>query len=172
VISDPDWDVTEMVDRWMAGESPLKLSRAYKVPESEIRRHLKKQMTHQMQDMRRLRGGPRKSQPSEDDPPKSREWMDQAKCVGYRNHENKFFTEMDVREQKEVCTGVQARQKGRPRRVLGMECPVKAECLEYGIMGPTLARPQVRNPLGEVYGGEHPRVVWQLQKEKKKEGAK
>jgi hypothetical protein len=58
VISDPDWDVTEMVDRWMAGESPLKLSRAYGVPESEIRHHLKRLVTHQMEDMRRLRPPP------------------------------------------------------------------------------------------------------------------
>jgi hypothetical protein len=166
VITDPDWDVTEMVDRWMAGESPLKLSRAYGVPESEIRRHLKKQMTHQMQDMRRLRGGPRKSQPSED-LPKPKVWKSQAKCFMYRNNKGVFFTEMDIREQKEVCTGIQARQKGRPRRVIGMECPVRKECFEFGVMGPPLVR-----PLEEVYGGEHPRVIWDLQKEKKKEGAK
>jgi hypothetical protein len=169
VISDPDLDTTEMVDRWMAGESPLKLARAYNVPESEIRRHLKRLVTHQMEDMRRLRI-PRKSQPP--DPPRPKGWKGRAKCFKYRNDAGVFFTEMTIGEQKEVCTGVQARQKGRPRRVIGMECPVKAECLEYGIMGPTLARPQVRNPLGEVYGGEHPRVVWQLQKERKKEGAK
>jgi hypothetical protein len=168
MITDPNWDVTEMVDRWMAGESPLKLARAYEVPEPEIRHHLNRLVTHRMQDIRRLRGGPRRSQPLGDDPPKSREWMDQAKCIGWRNHENKFFTEMTIPEQKEVCTGVQARQKGRPRRVLGIECPVQAECLEYGIAGPILARPQVKNPLGEVYGAQHPRVVWQLQKEKKK----
>jgi hypothetical protein len=144
----------------------LKLARAYEVPEPEIRHHLNRLVTHRMQDIRRLRGGPRKSEPS-DDLPRPKEWKSQAKCFRYRNDKGVFFTEMTIPEQTEVCTGIQARQKGRPRRVIGMECPVKAECLEWGVMGPDLVR-----PLEEVYGGKHPREVWELQKEKKAEGAK
>jgi hypothetical protein len=95
-------------------------------------------------------------------------WMDRAKCVNYRNADYVFFTEMPVAEQLEVCTGIRPRQGKILRRVTGIACPVRMECLAYGVLGPSVhPGKKTKEPLGEVYGGEPPTEIRKRQKRMK-----